>query len=81
MGTQLALRVLVVFSMRVPNDCPGEEMDEIKNAEHMTGHFFSPDGTRMEASYLRYPHQNGQSAYYKLPGSERKCECPAVSAA
>jgi hypothetical protein len=50
-------------------------MDEIKDPQHMTGHFFSPEGTRMEASYIRYAHQNGLWAYYKLPGSERTCEC------
>ncbi len=50
-------------------------MDDVKYPERVTRHFFSPDGTRMEASYIRYPQANGQWTCYKLPRSERKCEC------
>jgi hypothetical protein len=53
-------------------------VDQVSQPERITGHFMSPDGKRMEASYLRYPHESGQWVYYKIPGSERKCECQAV---
>jgi hypothetical protein len=50
-------------------------VEDVKHPERVIGHFVVLDGTRMEASYLRYAHQNGQWTYYKLPRSERKCEC------
>ena len=50
-------------------------MDDVKYPERVVRHFSAVDGTRMEASYIRYPRPNGQWAYYKLPRSERKCEC------
>jgi hypothetical protein len=53
-------------------------MNEATNAEPITGHYFAPNGTRMEVSYVRYPRHNGEWAYYKLPGSERACECAEV---
>jgi len=50
-------------------------MDDVKYPERVVRHFSAVDGTRMEASYIRYPRPNGQWTYYKLPRSERKCEC------
>jgi hypothetical protein len=50
-------------------------MNDSMNAESITGHYLAANGARMEVSYVRYPRHNGEWAYYKLPGSERVCEC------
>jgi hypothetical protein len=50
-------------------------VDEVSQSQRVTGHFLSPAGERMEASYVRHPGRGGQWVYYKIPGSERKCQC------
>ena len=50
-------------------------MEIVKYPERIAHHFLATDGTRMEALYIRYPQPNGRWTYYKLPRSERKCQC------
>jgi hypothetical protein len=50
-------------------------------SECICGHFFAPSGARMEVSYVRSPRPNGEWAYYKVPGSERVCECADAASA